>query len=100
MADYTIGVDLFAVMYTIVLLTGVYKRGSNSLSNDQYIVYDPSVNYWGIDILKYVDVVPIGILIIEGNIENVNAEGFKFKLRTHGDSTVTGTYNTYVPLST
>ena len=49
---YTRGVDLFAVMYTYVLFTGVYKRGSNSLSSDQYIVYKPSVNYCGIDILK------------------------------------------------
>ena len=32
---YIIGVDLLAVMYTKVLFTGVYKRGSNSLSNDQ-----------------------------------------------------------------
>ena len=52
MADYTNGVDLFAVIYTMVLFTGVYKRGSNSLFSDQYIVYEPSVNYYGIDILK------------------------------------------------
>lgn len=30
----------------------------------------------------------------DGNIENVKAEGFNFRLSTHGDSTVTGIYNT------
>lgn len=87
------------MIYIIDLLTGVYNGGSNSLSNVQYIVYEPSYIDYGTEILKYCIVIPNVNDIDDGCTTKSFYEGNNYKFNKQGDSIVMGILIDCVPLS-